>query len=93
MTTIPSPQPPLDRFAIAEKVRSVFERSAAFRDARISDPQTSPEGQVSISVAFGRSPALFRVVAPSVEKAYAILYELARGVVEKDVRRQGQGCA
>lgn len=87
MTAIPSP-PPLDRFAIVEKIRDVFDRSPVFRDAQISDPLPSPDGGVSVSVRFGRAPALFRIVAPSPEKAYAVLYELASSMVQAESSRQ-----
>jgi hypothetical protein len=86
MTAFPSP-PPLDRLAIVEKIRSLFERSPVFCGARISDPQTSSEGKVSVDVGFGCGPALFRIVAPSAEKAYALLYEFARAVVENNASR------
>jgi hypothetical protein len=82
MTAIPPPFHPLDRFAMIEKIRSLLERSPVFREARISGPQTHPEGQVSVDVGFGGGPALFRITAPSPDKAYALLYELARALVE-----------
>jgi hypothetical protein len=92
MTAFPSP-PPLDCLAIVEKIRSLFERSPVFCGARISDPQIGSEGRVSVEVGFGCGPALFRIVAPSAEKAYVLLYELAHAVVENDLSPPRPDCA
>jgi hypothetical protein len=43
-----------------------------------------PKGEVTVDVSFDQGPTLFRVVAPSDEEAYAILYELAHAMVEID---------
>ncbi len=86
MTAIPSS--PMDRFAIVEKIRSLFARSPVFSGARISDAQTSSEGQVSVDVGFGGGPALIRIVAPSAEKAYALLYELASFIIQAEESRR-----
>jgi hypothetical protein len=73
---------PLDRLTIVQKIRDVFDRSPLFREAQISDPLPRPDGGVSMDVRFGSAPALFCIVAPSPERAYAILYELAVSLVD-----------
>jgi hypothetical protein len=70
-----------------EKIRGLLNRSPVFRGAQISLPQAYPGGEVSVAVGFGGGRALFRIVAPSVEKVYAILYEFARSLVETEDRR------
>jgi hypothetical protein len=75
---------PLDRPTFVQKIRDVFGRSPVFREAQISDPLPSPDGGVSVEVRFGRAPALFRIAAPSPEKAYAVLYELASSMVQAE---------
>jgi hypothetical protein len=75
---------PLDGPTIVQKIRDVFGRSPVFREAQISDPLPSPDGGVSVDVHFGRAPALFRIVAPSPEKAYVVLYELASSMIQAE---------
>ncbi len=90
MTAISS-LPPRHRFPIVERIRDLFERSPGLCGAQISDPRSILGGQVSVDVGFGRGPAMFRIVAPSAERAYALLYELARALVGNDVTRPGRG--
>jgi hypothetical protein len=79
---------PLDRPTTMQKMRDVFGRSPVFHEAQISDPLPSPDGGVSVDVRFGRAPALFRIVAPFPEKAYAILYELASSMIQAQESRR-----
>jgi hypothetical protein len=79
---------PLDRPTVVQKIRDVFARSPVFREAQISDPLPSPDGGVSVHVRFGRTPALFRIVAPSPEKAYAVLYEFASSMIQVEESRR-----
>jgi hypothetical protein len=76
-----------------ETIRGLLDRSPVFRGAQISLPQAYLGGEVSVAVGFGGGPALFRIVAPSVEKAYALLYEFARSLVEMEDRRHRQRLA
>jgi hypothetical protein len=78
-----------DRSTLIRTIQETFEHSSAFRDAHISEPQVGSEGEVSVEVRFGSSPALFRVVARSRRRAYALLYELAVSLVaaERDRAR------
>jgi hypothetical protein len=70
-----------------EEIRGLLDRSPVFRGAQISLPQADLGGAVSVAVGFEGGPALFRIVAPSVEKAYAVLYEFARSLVEMENHR------
>ena len=79
LTTPHSPQD--DHSALVRSIREIFDRSPLFRDARISEPHAGPEGRVSLEVRFGSGPALFHIVAPCPERAYAILHELAVSLV------------
>jgi hypothetical protein len=65
-------------------IRAIFSRSPLFREPVISESLMGPKGEVTVDVSFDRGPTLFRVVAPSDEEAYAILYELAHAMVEID---------
>ena len=86
--TAASPQPTaFDSMGMIEKIQGLLNRSSVFRGAQISLPQTYPGGEVSVAVGFGGGTALFRIVAPSVEKAYAVLYEFAHSLVEMENRR------
>ena len=76
-----------DSLDMIEKIRGLLDRSPVFRGAQISLPQTYPGGEVSVAVGFGGGTALFRIVAPSVDKAYAVLYEFARSLVERENHR------
>jgi hypothetical protein len=82
-----------DHSPLVCRIRETFEHSSAFRDAHISEPQVGSEGEVSVEVRFGSSPALFRVVARSRRRAYALLYELAVSLVgaERDRARAFNG--
>jgi hypothetical protein len=42
----------------------------------------APNGEVAVDVNFGYGPRVFRVVAPSEDEAFSILYELAFAMVE-----------
>ncbi len=79
-----SPSFPMDRQAVLWKVRDLFGRTHAFRDAWISDPSRGLEGEVSVEVGFGAGPAQFKVTAPSLEEVYAILYELATALLKSE---------
>ncbi len=74
----------LDRPAVIQKIREIFAQSSVLRDAQICDPHSSGGGKVWMDVRFGQGPVLFRVVAPTPEKAYAVLYELASALVEAE---------
>jgi len=78
-----------DHSPLVCRIRETFERSSVFRDAQISELERGPTGEVSVEVRFGSSPALFRVVARSRRRAYALLYELAVSLVaaERDRAR------
>jgi len=78
----------VDGPTIMQKIRDVFGRSPVFREALISDPLPSPDGGVSVEVRFGPTPALFRIVAPSPDKAYAVLYELASSMIQAEESRR-----
>ncbi|HWU36566.1 MAG TPA: hypothetical protein VN203_02905 [Candidatus Acidoferrum sp.] len=70
-----------DQSALVRIIREIFDRSPLFQNSRISEPHTGPEGGVSVEVCFGSRPALFHIVAPCPEQAYAILYEVAMSLV------------
>ncbi len=86
---VASPQPsPMDRPTIVQRIHDVFGRSPMFREAQISDPLPIPGSGVSVEVRFGFAPALFRIIAPSPEKAYAVLYEIASSMVQTEESRR-----
>jgi hypothetical protein len=70
-------------------IREVFARSPLFREAAVSGPVLTRDGDVGLDVSFDGGPALFRVVAESEHKAYAALHELALAMVEVDQRDCG----
>ena len=78
-----------DRLAVVQIIQGIFARSPVFQDALISDPRLGPGGEVIVDVSFDHDPAAFRVVAPSVEEAYAILHQLASAMVEIAGGRHG----
>jgi UV-stimulated scaffold protein A len=71
-----------DRLTVVQIIRRIFARSPMFRDALISDPRITADGEAILEVSFEHGPPAFRVVAPSAEEAYAILHELASTMVE-----------
>jgi hypothetical protein len=78
----------IDQHVYVHLIRDVFSRSPLFRDAAVSEPLRTPEGDVALNVGFGDGPTVFRVVAGSGDEAYAILHELALAMVEVE---QGLG--
>lgn len=82
MTAMSLCRPLTDRLTVIQIIRGIFARSPVFQDALISDPRFGPAGEVLVDVSFDHDPAAFRVVAPTVEEAYAILHELASAMVE-----------
>jgi hypothetical protein len=77
-----------DTVGMLEKVRSLLDRSRVFRGTQISLSQVDLGGEVRVDVGFGGGPALCRIVAPSLEKAYGVLYEFALSVAETEDLRQ-----
>ena len=84
MSASRSPQSPLDHAGVQQKILAVFNQSPVFRGAHISALSGDPKGGAGLEVGFGEGPPVFRIVAPSPEKAYAILYELALAMVEPE---------
>ncbi len=82
-----------DASILGELIRRIFAESRVFSGALVSPPQVGPEGEVMLEVGFGRHPPLLRVVAPTAQKAYAILHELAGAMVDIERRRHAQGSA
>jgi hypothetical protein len=74
----------MDRLALVQLIRRTFARSPIFREPVISDPLPCSNGQVTVKVSFDQGPPVFRVVAPSEDEVYTILYELASAMVEID---------
>ncbi len=74
----------MDHLAVAEVIRGILARSPIFCDAMITEHPKDLEGQVAVDVSFGCGPTVFRVVAPSEDHAYSILYQLAFTMVEVD---------
>ncbi len=72
----------LDRHTMVQVIQEIFGRSPIFCDAIISESYAGLKGKVTVDVSFGRGATAFRVVAPSVEEAYAVLHELATAMVE-----------
>jgi len=76
----------IERHARLHLIREVFARSPLFREAAVSGPVLTREGEVGLDVSFDGGPALFRVVAGSEDRAYVMLHELALAMVEVDQR-------
>jgi hypothetical protein len=83
-TMMPQDAISIERHARLHLIRDVFARSPLFRDAAVSGPVPTREGEVGLDVSFDGGPALFRVVAGSEDRAYAMLHELALAMVEVD---------
>lgn len=81
----------IDRHIHAHLIRATFAQSALFREAAVSEPFLTPEGEVALNVSFDGGPTVFGVVAGSEIEAYAILHELARAMVDIE-QRHGAGC-
>jgi len=77
-----------DPVSMLERVRGLLDRSRIFRGARISLSQVDLGGEVRVDVGIGGGPAICRIFAPSLEKAYAVLYEFALSIAETENRRQ-----
>jgi len=75
---------PIERHARLDLIREVFARSPLFREATVSGPVLTRDGELGLDVSFDGGPTLFRVVAGSEDRAYAILYDLALAMVEVD---------
>jgi hypothetical protein len=91
MTAMSLCRPLADSLAVIQIIRRIFARSPVFQDALISNPRIGPGGEVIVDVSFDHDPAAFRVVAPTVEEAYAILHELASTMVEIESGHQVVG--
>jgi len=76
----------IERHARLHLIREVFARSPLFREAAVSGPVLTREGEVGLDVSFDGGPALFRVVAESEDRVYAALHELALAMVDVDQR-------
>jgi len=74
----------VERQARLHLIREVFARSPLFREAAVSGPVLTREGEVGLDVSFDGGPAVFRVIAGSEEEVYAALHELALAMVEVD---------
>ncbi len=70
----------IDRLDVVQAIRDLHAQSPAFRDALVSEPLVGPGGAVILDVSIGRDTA-FRVVAPTVDEAYAILHELIDSMI------------
>jgi len=77
----------IERHARLHLIRDVFARSPLFRHAAVSGPVSAGEGEVGLDVSFDGGPTLFRVVAGSEDRVYAMLHELALAMVEVDQRK------
>jgi hypothetical protein len=86
----------IERHARVRLIRETFARSALFRGAAVSGPVLTRDGEVGLEVSFDGGPTLFRVVAGSEDRAFAMLHELALAMVEVDQNAHGtpasQGC-
>lgn len=82
---------PFEDSAILQKIRRTFAQSPVFCEARISNPIVDPEGKVILEVGFGNEPALFRVIATSLARAYTIIYEMAIAMIEAERSRRRDG--
>ncbi|HYL81211.1 MAG TPA: hypothetical protein VEU07_10395 [Candidatus Acidoferrum sp.] len=78
-----------DRLTVIQIIRGIFDRSPVFQDAIIAEPRLGLGGEVIVDVSFDHDPAAFRVVAPSVDEAYATLHQLASAMVEVERGRHG----
>ncbi len=79
--TQPAERSATDRFTATQGILDMCARSSALRDAVISGPLAGCGGATTIEVDFGRHASVFRVVAPTADEAYALLYELAASMV------------
>jgi hypothetical protein len=82
MAVMPPQQTSIDRLAYAHLIRETFARSPLFRDAAVSGPTLTPEGEVALTVRFDGGPTVFGIVVSSEDQAYAVLLELARAMVD-----------
>jgi len=82
-----SHDPSIDRLTRAHVIRDMFARWSLFRDAAVSELILGPQGKVELDVSFAGEPALVRVVAGSVNEAYAILHEVAVTMVDVEQGR------
>ncbi len=73
-----------DHLKSVEAIREAFSRSPLFREVALSEPAVQRTGEVAVDVSFDGGPTVFRVVAPSEAKAYAVLHELALAMVDVD---------
>jgi hypothetical protein len=83
-TTMLQNNVPVERHARLQRIRDVFATSPLFREAAVSGPVLTRDGEVGLDVSFDGGPTLFRVVAASEDRAYAVLYDLAVAMVEVD---------
>jgi hypothetical protein len=77
----------IDRFALVQLIRRIFARSPIFREPVISEPFMGRNGEVAVHLSFDHGPALVRVVAPSEDEAYTVLYEFASTMVEVEANQ------
>jgi hypothetical protein len=80
----------IDRHVRVRLIRDVFARSPLFCDAAVSGPVLTRDGAVGLDVSFDGGPTLFRVVAGSEDRAYAMLHELALAMVDVDERQRAR---
>lgn len=73
-----------DWLSLRSKIQEIFNRSRVFREVHITGPEADRDGRVSAEVGFGREPAFIRIIAPSAETVWAVLFEVAWGIVEAD---------
>ena len=79
----------IDPPTIVQKICDLFDQSPAFREARVSPPRLTSDGDVVVEVSFAAGPVRFRIVAPSTDTAYAVLHELASAIIEAEGSRGG----
>jgi hypothetical protein len=79
----------IDPPTIIQKICGLFDQSPAFREARVSPPRLTADGEVIVEVSFAGGPVRFRIVAPSTDTAYAVLHELASAIIEAERNRAG----
>jgi len=72
----------IDRLAHAHLIRETFARSPLFRNAAVSEPVVTSAGEVALRVRFDGGGPVFGIVAGSEDRAYAVLLELARVMVD-----------
>lgn len=75
---------PLDWLALRSKAQEVFNRSRVFRNVQISGPEADREGRIAVQLGFRGEPAFIRIIASSAETVWAVLFEVARSLVETD---------